>query len=412
MKEHRLSPSMILIILLLSFSLSSCEDGKTGNPEDYLPFSYTPNHVFFDPNGGTGIMEPQETPQDTIIRLNKNTFTREGHIFVGWATNPNIHVEYHDEGFFCQDHVLDETLYAIWQYTATTLETLSPESTRLIDMNDVATLNENGYLQQHDDTPYIQEHPGYFTHQISPFTIGAYEVTYELWYTVKTWAQGNGYSFSDSGTEGSEGTPGATPSLQALHPVTRINWQNVVVWCNAYNELSGKDPMYCKDENFLYPIKSPSRWSSLETLPGNIDNPYVNWNSNGYRLPTEGEWLYAATCANKYDNQMGVDEISTIDDVAWYAENTTTTQPAGTKTANAFGIYDLCGNVAEWCHDWDGDLPSDSTTNYQGPSEGTERILQGGSWSTDRSSLPERTALSPISSFIWNTGFRLVISNE
>ena len=102
----------------------------------------------------------------------------------------------------------------------------------------------------------------------------------------------------------------------------------------------------------------------------------------GYRLPTEAEWEYAAKGGNsqKYDFQFsGSNKIS---DVAWYLSNTESKQPVGIKKPNAIGLYDMSGNVWEWCSDWyhDDYFQIAESKNPQGPDYGTEKVVRGGSW--------------------------------
>jgi len=96
-----------------------------------------------------------------------------------------------------------------------------------------------------------------------------------------------------------------------------------------------------------------------------------------YRLPTEAEWEYAAR-AGTTDKHAGA---SAVGDVAWYWENSGDhTRPVGQKQPNAWGLYDMLGNVWEWCQDWYGDYSSKAADDPAGPSSGQDRVLRGGSW--------------------------------
>jgi len=100
----------------------------------------------------------------------------------------------------------------------------------------------------------------------------------------------------------------------------------------------------------------------------------------GYRLPTEAEWEYACRAGSTGRWCFGEDE-SRLTDYAWYEANAGgTTHPVGQKQANAWGLYDMHGNVWEWCQDWDGDYPSGSVTNPTGASSGSSRVYRGGGW--------------------------------
>jgi len=158
-----------------------------------------------------------------------------------------------------------------------------------------------------------------------------------------------------------ENVMGANPSWfkGSNRPVEKVSWFDVVDFCNKLSELEGLEPAY--------------------TIDG--ENVTCNWNANGYRLPTEAEWEYAAR-ANQSFVYAGSDNL---DEVAWYRDNSDTgngrrTHPVGQKKPNGFGLYDMSGNVFEWVWDWDGDYSSQSGTDLVGPDSGQLRALRGGGW--------------------------------
>ena len=131
-----------------------------------------------------------------------------------------------------------------------------------------------------------------------------------------------------------------------------------------------------------------SKYAEYENCPvievtGYGAKAYCEW--KGGRLPTEAEWEYAARGGNKSKGYKYPGSNS-IDDVAWYLGNSNgETHPVGTKQPNELGIFDLIGNVREWCNDWyDEDYYKNSPKNNpQGPSSGRDRVLRGGSWDFD-----------------------------
>jgi len=266
-----------------------------------------------------------------------------------------------------------------------------------------------------------------FSHTITGFKLGKYEVTYELWYTVYTWAVDNGYYFANAGREGNDGTTGAAPSGAKYEPVTWVNWRDCIVWCNAYSEITGLTGVYYSDAGMTTLIKDSrdgAYGSSINTTAGSFDNPYVNWSANGYRLPTEGEWQYAASYIDGgswlpynhasgditsycYPSDGGTSTV--FGNYAWYDGNSgNKTHDVGTKTANALGIYDMSGNVWEWCWDWYGAWPGSGQTDYRGPGSGSIRMVRGGSWYHDAYPLQvgKRTSNGPYNEHDFR-GFRV-----
>ncbi|MBR6483299.1 MAG: formylglycine-generating enzyme family protein, partial [Bacteroidaceae bacterium] len=164
------------------------------------------------------------------------------------------------------------------------------------------------------------------THQVtlSTYCIGKYEVTQAEWKAVM----------------------GTNPSRHKGDnlPVEGVSWGDCQEFIRKLNELTGKQ----------------------------------------FRLPTEAEWEYAARGGKR---SYGVKYAggSDIDNVAWHQGNSnSTTHPVGQKRANELGLYDMSGNVMEWCQNWDGSYSSASQTNPQGPATGTARMLRGGSWNDAR----------------------------
>ncbi len=255
-------------------------------------------------------------------------------------------------------------------------------ATTAVDSSALATVPGGTFTQTNGTISFI--------HTISSFKIGKYPVTYYLWYMVYQWAIANGYAFQNAGTEGNKGKAGAAPTAAQYQPVTTVNWRDAIVWCNAYSQKSGLIPVYYSDAGFTAVIKSSAgmHGENMDTTPGSSDNPYANWSANGYRLPTEGEYQYTASYINgtnwtPYNYASGATadytNAAATGLVAWYNANSGSTQDVGGKTANAFGIYDMSGNVFEWCWDWYDNYHAKESTNYRGPASGTCRVMRGGS---------------------------------
>ena len=140
-------------------------------------------------------------------------------------------------------------------------------------------------------------------------------------------------------------------------PVDSVSWYEAVAFCNRLSQLEGLTPAYI------------------------TDGRTVSWNrlANGYRLPTEAEYEYAARGGNKPDKTTFAGSNSAAD-VAWYADNSAqTTHPVAQKKPNSLGLYDLSGNLYEWCWDWYDETLAGGE-DPTGPSQGSLKVLRGGCW--------------------------------
>lgn len=173
-------------------------------------------------------------------------------------------------------------------------------------------------------------------------------------------------------------------------------------------EVMGSNPSYFKGDNL--PVENVS-WIDVQVFILKLNAK----TGKKYRLPTEAEWEFAARGGNKSKGYK-YSGSNTPSDVSWYDGNSNSkTHPVGTKSPNELGIYDMSGNVCEWCSDWYGEYSSNSQTNPEGPSSGDKRVVRGGCWSGIASIFDRVSSRgggdSPMSTSKI-TGFRLVMDAE
>jgi formylglycine-generating enzyme required for sulfatase activity len=245
------------------------------------------------------------------------------------------------------------------------------------------------------------------------YWMGETEVTQELFAAVMGGERPSSFTSNpeDSGPDGWKKLP-----------VEQVSWYAAIAFCNKLSLADGKDPVYS--------VNGVSNWGSLAygDIPTASD---VNWDAatmettkNGYRLPTEMEWMWAAMGAdtNVQPDTTGYTKgyagstegagQTNIGNYAWYTDNASNkTHQVGQMQANELGLYDMSGNVYVWCWDWYGSYPSGEETDYTGSDSGPNRVLRGGAFMTGLSAsycvVANRSNTPPSN---WNTlfGIRVV----
>ena len=316
-----------LIMLVLDCSSSLGEEGlqqikqTVNNFIETLWISASNQHcrVNFNANGGSGSMSSQVFEKGVPQTLNFNTFTRTGYGFTGWNTKADGSGTSYTNGQTITP-TSNLTLYAQWKISipgTTFTTTVNGVSFTMVGVEG-GTFTMGATSEQGSDAD-SDEKP---THKVtlSSYSIGETEVTQELWKAVMG---SNPSYFSDN-----------------QNPVEQISWNDCQTFITKLNQLTGKK----------------------------------------FRLPTEAEWEFAARGGNKSKGYKYAGS-NTIGNVAWYIDNSSSkTHPVKQKVANELGLYDMSGNVYEWCQDWYGSYSSSAQTNPTGASSGSSRVSRGGSW--------------------------------
>ena len=271
---------------------------------------------------------------------------------------------------------------------------------------------------------------------LSPFIMGKYEVTQELYEAVMTnqTVEGNAltatpFSCTETGTY-----PKVTEETQKYRPAETVTWYDAVYFCNALTEktMTAADKVYT-----ITDITVSSGHITSATITADITK-------KGYRLPTEAEWEFAARggdptkpawdylfsgAAKANGSNYSDSKNAGMDSVGWYFYNTKTgttgdetpssgtagygTHHVGLKTANALGIFDMSGNVWEWCYDWYDSISTGNVTDPTGSASGSYRGRRGGGWCSGASgcSVCYRGSFTPGRGDI-GLGFRVVRSAQ
>jgi formylglycine-generating enzyme required for sulfatase activity len=222
------------------------------------------------------------------------------------------------------------------------------------------------FIMGSNDAADWNAQPAHSVTLTSGFYMGKYQVTQEQYEAVM--------GVNPSYFQGTSRLP-ETGEIQERRPVEQVSWYDAIVFCNKLSIKEGLTPAYR-----ISGSTNPADWGTVTTNYNTAwDAVEIVSGSNGYRLPTEAQWEYACRAGTTTAWYCAME--SELVNYAWYSANSgSKTHGVGKRTENAWGLYDMNGNVMEWCWDWWASYSSGAETDPAGPAVGSNRMIRGGGW--------------------------------
>ena len=285
---------------------------------------------------------------------------------------------------FCgyeKTEVTDKTEHSFGDWTVIKLATEASEGSKerfctvcnYKEVVDIAKISEGfvliqaGTFQMGSEKGYDDNKPVHEVTITKPFYMGKNEVTQAEYEKYCSYGENKpGSSFGDGDN----------------YPAYYVSWYDALVYCNKRSMAEGLTPCYS-----ISGSTDPVDWGTVPTSTDSTwDAVVCDWNANGYRLPTEAEWEYAARAGDKTVASLtysGTSDVNQLGDYAWYDGNSNLkTHEVGTKSPNEFGLYDMSGNLFEWCWNWHTNsynTEAEGGSDPTGASSGSDRVFRGGS---------------------------------
>ncbi len=255
------------------------------------------------------------------------------------------------------NHLMPQPVSSVTQMIHSDIKVATENKRKNVSENSNMIFVEGGSFHMGSDRGESDESPTHLV-TLSSFFIGKYPVTQKEWEMImknkpSVFKKGYiiDYGFFGIGKKVIENDTDN-------YPVDFVSWFDAIRFCNLLSEKEGLESVYVINDSEVN----------------------CNWQADGYRLPTEAEWEFAARGGN-LSMEFAYSGSNKLDEVGWYDENSgNQTHEVGTKRANELGIYDMSGNVCEWCWDIYGKYSALSETNPRGTSNGSYRVIRGGCW--------------------------------